>query len=144
MNIGNVIADGMPVIVKGEPDTEYALPSTTEECTYDGANLLVANGAGMLRYLPETENDKTNYYFDGTQFVKSTGGETIHEKQAYLNVASNVETIILSEEVTPTGVSAIQISEFKIQNCYYDLQGRVVKNPRKGIYIYDGKKIVIN
>ena len=156
VNIGNVIADGMPVIVKGEPDTEYALPSTTEECTYDGVNLLVANGAGMLRYLPETENDKTNYYFDGTQFVKSTGGETIHEKQAYLNVASNVETIILSEEVTPTGIDEvneelgmrneelIQNSKFKIQNSYYDLQGRVVKNPRKGIYIYDGKKIVIN
>lgn len=38
----------------------------------------------------------------------------------------------------------IQNSKFKIQNCYYDLQGRVTKTPRKGIYIYDGKKIVIN
>ena len=96
VDIGSVIADGMPVIVKGEPDTEYALPSTTEACTYEGENLLVANGAGQLRYLPESENDKTNYYFDGSQFVKATGGETIHEKQAYLNVASDVETITLN------------------------------------------------
>ena len=96
VDIGSVIADGMPVIVKGEADTEYALPSTTEACTYEGENLLVANGAGQLRYLPTTENDKTNFYFDGSQFVKATGGETIHEKQAYLNVASDVETITLN------------------------------------------------
>ena len=26
---------------------------------------------------------------------------------------------------------------------YYDLQGRKVKNPRRGIYIHNGKKVMI-
>ncbi len=93
---GSVIANGAAVLVKGEANTEYALPSTTEEATYNGTNLLVANTT--LRYLPATENDNTNYYFDGEKFVKATGGETIHEKQAYLNVASTAENILLPVE----------------------------------------------
>lgn len=93
---GSVIANGAAVLVKGEADTEYALPSTTDEATYNGTNLLVANTT--LRYLPATENDNTNYYFDGEKFVKATGGETIHEKQAYLNVASTAENILLPVE----------------------------------------------
>jgi len=91
---GRVIPNGAAVLVKGEANTEYALPSTTDAATYTGENLLVPNTT--LRYLPTTESSKTNYYFDGIKFVKATGGETIHEKQAYLSVASESETMPLA------------------------------------------------
>ena len=64
----------------------------------------------------------------GTFFISATQAYKLHS---------------VTFETTPTGVSAIQNSEFKIQNCYYDLQGRVVKNPKRGIYICNGKKIFI-
>ncbi len=99
-DIGNIIPSGMGVVVKGEADTEYALPSTADESSYTGSNIVAANTT--LRYLPASENDKTNYYFDGAKFVKATGGETIHEKQAYLNVASSAEQLTLLEPVNIT------------------------------------------
>jgi lysophospholipase L1-like esterase len=138
-DVGEVIADGMAVVVKGEPDTEYALVSTTSAATYTGTNLLVKNDE--LRYLPATEENKTNYYFDGTQFVKATGGETIHEKQAYLRVASEAETVELTIE-TPSAISQIEYGTLDADN-YYDLQGRKVANPTRGIYIQNGRKYVV-
>ena len=55
------------------------------------------------------------------------------------------QTVVVSDI---TGISTIQNSQFKIQNEYYDLQGRRVNNPKQGINIVrmsDGtiKKIVI-
>ena len=49
-----------------------------------------------------------------------------------------------AEEVT-TGIDASLVnSEERIVNsAVYDLQGRVVKNPTKGLYIVNGKKVVI-
>ena len=97
-DIGNVITPGMGVIVKGEPNTEYPMASTEDAATYTGENLLVGNAT--LQYLPATSGDKTNFYFENatTGFVKATGGETIHEKQAYLSVASTATNIALSIE----------------------------------------------
>ena len=94
-DIGSVITPGMGVIVKGEPNTEYPMASTTAEATYTGENLLVGNTT--LQYLPAKAGDKTNYYYENatTGFVKATGGETIHEKQAYLSVEATAETIAI-------------------------------------------------
>ena len=55
------------------------------------------------------------------------------------------QTVVVSDI---TGISTIQNSQFKIQNEYYDLQGRRVNNPKQGINIVrmsDGsvKKIVV-
>ena len=144
VNIGSVIAPGMGVIVKGEPNTEYPMASTTDDYTYDGENLLVGNAT--LQYLPAISAEKTNYYFvdAATGFSKATGGETIHEKQAYLSVASTAEIIVLTteeEEGPTTGVSNVN-REVSTDDAYYDLSGRRVVQPVRGLYIIHGKKIV--
>ena len=41
-----------------------------------------------------------------------------------------------------TGISQIENGKLKIENCY-DLQGRKVSKPGKGLYIVNGKKVVI-
>ena len=30
----------------------------------------------------------------------------------------------------------------KVKDVYYDISGRVVENPTKGVYIIDGKKVL--
>ena len=157
-DIGEVIPAGMAVIVKGEPNTEYALPVATaaarNRAAYAGANLLVMNEE--LRYLPATEDGKTNYYFDGLQFQKATGGETIHTKQAYLSVASDAETLGLKVG-EPTGIGRIENGEFSLRECgvarrmensasaqIYDLQGRKVGSRlTPGLYIVNGRKFMV-
>jgi hypothetical protein len=42
-----------------------------------------------------------------------------------------------------TGISSMHNSECIMHNEYFDLQGRRVAQPTKGIYIVNGKKIVV-
>lgn len=57
--------------------------------------------------------------------------------------ACHLADITLSS--TPTGIETIHNSKFIIQNddAIFDLQGRRVVKPTKGLYIYNGKKTVI-
>ena len=127
-DMGSVIPDGEAVVVKGEASTEYALPSTTDESAYTGVNLLSANTE--LRYLPATENANANYYFDGSQFQKATGGETIHEKQAYLNADAAAATLDLLAPLTTTigslGYSSFSHAEALDFSATADLKAYVV------------------
>ena len=41
-----------------------------------------------------------------------------------------------------TGINAVKSDGF-MMNGYYDLQGRKVAQPTKGLYIVNGKKVVI-
>ena len=41
-----------------------------------------------------------------------------------------------------TGIKTVQSAASRTQDCYYDLQGRRVAHPTRGIYVYRGKKIV--
>lgn len=117
-DIGSVIKPGMGVLVKGDANTEYPMASTTDDYTYAGENLLVGNSE--LRFLPATENGNTNYVFeDGTTgFVKATGSETIHEKQAYLSVSADAASIPLYEpepEVIPP-YGTYDFRKFAVEN----------------------------
>ena len=147
-DIGDVIPAGMGVIVKGEPDTEYALPAVASSAksfhrapsAYAGTNLLIANDE--LRYLPATEGSKTNYYFDGTQFVKATGGETIHEKQSYLNADSNQEAMAVTYDTV--GIAhVISASDESGENRAYNLAGQRVDKSYRGIIIVNGRKKIV-
>ena len=43
----------------------------------------------------------------------------------------------------PTGITDIVVSKDESAKCIYDLSGRKVNNPEKGIYIINGKKQVV-
>ena len=42
-----------------------------------------------------------------------------------------------------TAVRGIENGELRVENSYYDLQGRRVVQPTKGLYIVNGKKLII-
>ena len=44
------------------------------------------------------------------------------------------------EVVAPTAISGVSVNK---SNVYYDLSGRAVENPANGIYIVNGKKILV-
>lgn len=62
-------------------------------------------------------------------------------KKAYQTAAfwKNFTNIV---EIDPSGVQSIT-SEKDINTCIYDLNGRKLQKPRKGINIIDGKKIIV-
>ena len=78
--------------------------------------------------------------------LKSTG--TIRANKAYLQVGSSAaarEFFTFDFDATATGVDSInaQDSEENADIKIYDLQGRRVANPVKGIYIVNGKKVLM-
>ena len=54
------------------------------------------------------------------------------------------ELIFNFDDATTTGVNTVQPAVEKKSDVIYDLQGRRVTNPSRGIYIVNGKKVVIS
>ena len=65
-------------------------------------------------------------------------------KLATSGFAPAKELIFNFDDATTTGVNTIQPAVEKKNDVIYDLQGRRVTNPSRGIYIVNGKKVVIS
>jgi hypothetical protein len=78
---------------------------------------------------------------NGVGFYKLASGGTIAANKAYLQTTSNAREFFLFDQTT--GIKAIENGQLTIDNEVYDLQGRRVVNPTKGLYIVNGKKAVI-
>ncbi len=157
--------EGIPqaagVILKGTPNTSYKLYYAASNVTYsaDQNSLVPTTKDEVISQHP----DATHWNFiladDGTgqaKFYLVTGGTTLARGKAYLNADSTLDPngaagtrgieIIGGEDTTgiiPQPTTAVPESAD-----YYDLQGRKVNHSKatplkKGIYIVNGKKVVL-
>lgn len=76
-------------------------------------------------------------------------GKTVEFAFKYIGSGSsndsnwNIESFsFLKDNEIPTGIVNINAKSEVKDNKIYDLQGRLVKNPNKGIYIVNGKKVI--
>ena len=122
----------IPVINSSSTDKGHMVGSTTAATaynTYDGYDLymLVKNASNEA------------------QFKKVTSG-SIAAGKAFLKINSGASSLAPVMDVVfadgTTGIDSVQDSGLKV-NGYYDLQGRKVANPTKGLYIVNGKKVII-
>ena len=67
--------------------------------------------------------------------ITAAGAETENCNQA-------VQAQYLLTITDPDGIKEIRNEKLKIKNEVYDLLGRKVQNPTKGLYIMDGKKMI--
>ena len=51
--------------------------------------------------------------------------------------------VMFDDETTGIGASLVNSEEGKVNSAVYDLQGRRVAQPTKGLYIVDGKKVIV-
>jgi len=77
---------------------------------------------------------------NGVGFYKLASGKKLGLGKAYLQTASGSNFFGMDEETT--GLKSIDNGQWIMDN-YYDLSGRKVENPKKGIYIHNGKKVAI-
>ena len=79
----------------------------------------------------------------GVGFYKLSASGTIGANKAYLvSGAGAPEFFSFSGETT--GIDATLVNSEKVNSVVYDLQGRRVSQPTKGLYIVNGKKVFIN
>ena len=136
---------GTGLLVKGDPGT-YKIPHAQVQSYY--VNMLVGN-LGATISISETDGDKTNYYLSGKDgsFVSVNGSANIGKNKAYLQLPTSIfagtRTIGVSFD-DEDGTTAIrETKQLKEDGAYYTLQGQRVMNPGKGLYIHNGKKVVI-
>lgn len=117
------------------------------------ANLSVKDGQGTsydvtpdnIRAFNINDKDLNNPI--GFYKVKK-GVTTVPGNKAFL-VLTDAEAqakgfILTFEDGSTTGIETVETSKGSIEDgVYYDLQGRRVENPTRGIYIVNGKKVVI-
>lgn len=73
-------------------------------------------------------------------FMLSDGTATVEAYHAYLTAASGTRSLDISYGGT-TGIQSMKVAAE--DDIYYDLQGRRVLYPKKGLYIVNGKKVII-
>ena len=134
------------IILKGSNGDEISLPLTTASTNEIGTNNLhvsdgTVTGDGTIYVLANGGN--------GVGFYKLASGVKIPAGKAYLQISGG-------EVQAPaffgfgfgngdgtTGIQTIDNGKLTNDNVYYDLQGRRVAQPTKGLYIVNGKKVVI-
>lgn len=138
---GSVPANtGVMLVAAG--GASYTLPVIAESSTNVSGNLLVGTANGTT----VSEEDGTTYLaLSGGEFVVMNPG-TIKPHKAYLPVDSSVlgnnSKLALSfEEGEATAIS--EVNTGKEDGMFYNLNGMRVVAPQKGIYILNGKKIVV-
>lgn len=100
---------------------------------------------GTGEAVPTTEGNYTNYILNVVDDVVGfyqANNNVVAPYRAYLQSEVNVSRLSISFGDDTTGISSVQRAELNGQNVY-DLQGRRVENAQKGLYIVNGKKMVI-
>lgn len=104
-----------------------------------GTNLLVGTTAPL--YIAAD----TYYGLSGSNFVNVNAG-TIPAGKALLPVSaipSEARELNFVFEDEVTALTLVNSEKRTVNNEFYDLQGRKVANPTKGLYIVNGKKVII-
>ena len=138
---------GTGLLVKGTAGT-YKMPQSPSASVY--SNLL--RGVTIERKLAATTGGYVNYVLgsgsSGTGFYRvPAAGTTLAAGHAYLQIpaetaaGSRALTISFDDEDEATAISDVERQDGV--SAVYDLQGRRVEQPRSGLYIRNGKKIII-
>lgn len=77
------------------------------------------------------------------KFARSKSG-TLEAGKCYLDLSGTTYNApMFNLGINPTGIDEIEVRDTRTDHQFYDLSGRRVMNPTKGLYIVNGKKIII-
>ena len=144
----NVAAANTPLLVynSSDEDKTFLLIPTTDQAD-DVTPYRGFVGSTDVTTIGASDDTSDKYAFNGLQFVWVKNAMEIGANKCWLEVpkAMSARTINLARRST-TGIDASLVNgEERIVNSdVYDLNGQKVLNPtKKGIYIKNGKKVVI-
>ena len=142
-----------PVLIKATAAGNYAFTNSAEtDASYSSPYTGYTNGALIGTYY-SIDADDDNYVLqngtDGVGFYKlaASSNHVINPFRAYLSGEENpsgarVLKIVFDDGETTGIEDAVKSEELKVKS-YYDLSGRRVAQPTKGLYIVNGKKVII-
>ena len=140
---------GEGIMVKGTAGETFTINVAASGTAIDG-NLLkgqtttgnVAASAGSAyHYVFGYESPSKYGFYNLTADTEVPAGKAYLETTTALSVASARLSIVFDDEAT--GINNLTSTLSKGEGDCYDLQGRKVAQPTKGLYIVNGKKVII-
>ena len=146
------IEAGKPYIVM--PTTNITNPVFNDVTINNNMqDVIISNAAtfkGNYAPVPLSANDTKKLFLANNMLYYPTGSVTVKPFRAYFELTSDVPTAsgapnLVIDFGETTGVGELRTENRRIENSFYDLQGRRLngKPTQKGIYIHHGKKEVL-
>ncbi|MBO7230378.1 MAG: leucine-rich repeat domain-containing protein [Bacteroidaceae bacterium] len=125
---------------RGCSDLEYIYISSTIESIGDYAfaecNNIFDIKIGSKKVVAASENVFSSDAYNNACLYVPAGRKDFYAK------TSPWSNFIISE-MDFTGIDDMEAEGERVKDVYYDLSGRVVENPTNGVYIINGKKVII-
>ena len=137
------VKGGTPFILYGKKSTTVSIPMADSNNTL-GSNKLV--GTMEDTYVTNIVGDNTIFGMYQGEFRKINTG-VIPAHKAYLpiptaNITPGSRISMVFEDET-TGINDVRSEMDEVNGEVYNLNGQRVKNPGKGLYIVNGKKVIM-
>lgn len=103
-------------------------------------------GVFTKKSFEELEWPTTRFVGAGNKLMTPNSTGALNALRAYFQIADANAAPVLSidgEDGEATGIRSIEKEQLTIDNDYYDLSGRRVVKPTKGVYIMNGKKVIL-
>lgn len=132
-----------------EAGVPYIFQATagTISVTYIGAAATASSANGLVGSLDGCDVAEGMYLISSNQVKKCGTGCSIAANRAYINMADvpayDESDATASVEIRADGTTSIADVLFMGNEEYFDLQGRKVENPTSGLYIVNGKKVMV-
>ncbi len=157
-NTGNVVnmsavtgtvPAGTGLLLKGTKNTSYNIPIVGSSTTDVSTNLMKAGTGSSVAY---DANYGYNYVLAANgsgvaEFQRIVSGTpaTVAKGKAYLALTSapSARLCLSVDDEDITGINQIDNGQMTNDNSFFDLQGRRVAQPTKGLYIVNGKKVIV-
>ena len=136
------VAAGEPVLLYAENGTTKDVPAIASAEAASG-NLLVAGDGSSVTY------SETNHYYvlatvDNVTGFYRANNNPVPVGKAYLNAGTaGARFFALDLNGETTDIGAALMNSERVNNEVYNLNGQRVMNPAKGLYIVNGRKVVI-
>ena len=113
-------------------------------------DLVAGTGAAVATTDGEYTNMILNNGTKGIGFYLAND-QTVAADRAYLHIATSLAPVssgapmmmVFADEMQTTGVNDVRSKMADVRGDFFDLQGRKVANPTKGLYIVNGKKAIV-
>lgn len=113
----------------------FSLPTSNEQITAQPGDVILYNGSNICLFYGSNSWSYTR--------LGHIDGLSQSELRTFLKAGESNIGVTLSLSPMTTAISQVLIDDNDSQNAYYNLSGQKVTNPSHGIYIKNGKKIIL-
>ena len=153
VSLYTVVKAEMPYLIYNDNDEEVTVSivvssEEADDVQYDSDHF---KGTLVDKTFTDEDMQAADHYVlsNGHDFVWVKDAGTLAAGKCWIEQVPASEaharalSIVFEGGLTPTGINAVSSSADKMDGEWYDLSGRRVAQPAKGIYVKNGKKVIV-